>query len=248
MSPTQAIKSAWDALRIFRAAQRDAERVQDATEARAKGIGRKDEELRAKLAEVDKRDQKLLEQESRLAERERNAEAGFLDERRRIVDEVNAQVTELRRQLAALAVDADKRQSEEEAAWRRRLDERAGMWRHEEDERAERWRREDGERAHAVEQERRRLADELTRERERAQLARAEEQVRYAARIEAEVEARRGGPGRPRRGTTGSAPRAHRDRRGARGARGRSASARRQGRAGRCGPRRRARTAARGLG
>jgi hypothetical protein len=189
----QAIKSALDAERIFRAAQKKAEETRQAAEQTARALeqqraeaeqtrkrqqeelGRQEGEVRRRKEELDARETQVLDRELRLLDGEQNAERGFLDERRRMVTALEKQLEVLRVEQEALATSADRRRSEEEEAFRRRLEERAERWRREEEERTVRWRRDDDTRAQAAAEVRGRLAEELAQM--RAQARRTEEQA-----------------------------------------------------------------------
>lgn len=208
----QAIKDALNAERTFLAAKRKAEESQQKltqderalqqqkAEAeqdkrrRLAELEKQAEDWRKKLAELDAREQQLLEKAAGLAERERNAEQGFLKERRAMVAALEEELSTMRREIEGVTRQADELRSREQAEWSKRIEERSAEWRREEEERAARWRREEEERARAAAEERRRFEEELARERARDSAERGRLWAEQRAKLDEEergIEARR---------------------------------------------------------
>jgi AAA domain (dynein-related subfamily) len=126
-------------------------------------LARQEADLRRQGDALDERETKLIDRDLHLGEREHNAEAGFLDERRRMLADLEKQVAALRGEKESLEATAAALRSAEETAWRTRLGERADRWRREEDARSMQWQQEDEARARAATGERHRLAEELAK-------------------------------------------------------------------------------------
>ena len=196
----QAIKDAREARRIFDAArarlEEDRRRVDgldsSVREQRAT-LEKEVSRLRDRDKQLQEQEKQLLEQRALLTERENNASAGFVVERRRMVGELEQQVTALQSELAALRTASDDRRVKESAELRSRIDERDAVWR-----------REDEARSRAIDQERREhderfarereacraaLQAELTSDRQRAATERSRERAEHEAWIAAEYKA-----------------------------------------------------------
>jgi hypothetical protein len=181
LTVSQAINSAWDAERRLNSARRDAEQAREAAKEEARStkraaeeaeqllkkqrdeVARQESELRRRTEQLDGREQSLLEKEVRLTEREQNAAAGFLEERRRMVAGLEEQLGALRAEEGSRESSAAARRSQEEAAWRERIEARTDQWHREEEARSLRWQGEDEARLRATAEEHRRLSEDFAR-------------------------------------------------------------------------------------
>lgn len=179
----RALKNAWEAERVFRLAQKKADEAAQQVERSRQEVQKQRQELDRKRTDLDTQETKLIERELAVDEREREAERGFLSQRRRVVADLEEQTQKLRAERDAETAKVADQRSTEEAAWRRRQDQRAEQWQKEEGERTARWLREDEERAAALSTERSQLLRELAEERQRAQAEWQKEGATHRARI-----------------------------------------------------------------
>ncbi|HEX5749774.1 MAG TPA: hypothetical protein VFZ09_26320 [Archangium sp.] len=131
MTLQKAISRAWSAHGVFQQAEQKAKEAKKKAEESDRAfrdqktrLEQQENHYKRKLNEVAEKERQLLDKEVLLTERERNAEQGFLAERRRIVEGLNAQVAELRKELDELQSTLDARRSADEADWRKRMAER----------------------------------------------------------------------------------------------------------------------------
>lgn len=136
-------KRAYDALRTFNAAQKKAEAATVAANSKEKDFDKRkgdldtqEKNLVAKKNEHDKREKELLELQTKLAERETNAENGFLTQRRAILEPIEFQLAQLRTERDSLVKQMDASRAADLAEWQKRCAEREQKWRDEDHARA----------------------------------------------------------------------------------------------------------------
>jgi hypothetical protein len=197
MTLQKALQRAWSAQGAFAAAEkttkeakRKAEESERAVREQKSRLEQQEGQLKRKLNDLAERDGQLLKKEAALTERELNAEQGFLAERRRMVEALNEQVTELRKEREGLQSALDARRASDEAEWRKRLAERDDRLRREDEARAaqlqaerQQFEQDSSKRRHQAQDA---LREELARERQREQEQRATEWSEHQKRIETE--------------------------------------------------------------
>jgi hypothetical protein len=143
MTLQKALNRAWSAQGAYQQAEQRAKEAKKKAEENERAfreqktrLEQQETQNKRKQNELSEKERQLLDKEILLTERERNAEQGFLTERRRIVEGLNAQVTELRKELDELQSTLEARRSADEAAWRKRMAERDDRARGDEEARA----------------------------------------------------------------------------------------------------------------